>query len=363
MRVILVTSWFMSLNRPYLSPYLDEFVRRLESIGLEVSIYAPRPPKRNDFGGNVQTHRAITPLGFARFLVELLTAHDAIVHVQRPNTYASPFIVAARLLRKPVVVTIHRAEVLPYHPYPWAFLRRFVLRIIDDAICVSESTRELTIELGCPPSCSIVVYNTVNQQRFMPRSQETSRKSLGLALDLYILLFVGDLRREKGCDTLLRAFSTIPGHCGLLILGDGRTRGELEDLATSLSIREKVSFLGRIPHGSERLPLYYNASDVFVLPSLTEGHSMALLEALASGLPIVASRVGGNVETVEEHKTGILVGPKDVNELREALTELLSDTAARAKMGAVARESFLRKFGEKVQIAQTVGIYRSLITA
>ncbi len=353
----------MSLNRPYVSPYLNEFIHRLELAGIEVSIYAPRPPQKNDFGRNVRTHRAITPLGFARFLVELITTHDAIVHVQRPNTYASPFIVAARLLSKPVVATIHRAEVMPYHPYPWAFLRRFVLRIIDEAVCVSKSTRELAIELGCPPSSSIVVYNTVNQQRFMPRSQNAARKSLGLSLDLTILLFVGDLRREKGCDILLRAFSRIPGPCRLLIVGDGLTRGELEDLATLLNIREKVSFLGRIPHSSERLPLYYNASDVFVLPSLTEGHSMALLEALASGLPIVASRVGGNVETVEEHKTGILVDPTDVNKLTEALTELLGERGARAKMGVAARESFLRKFSEKEQIAQTVAIYRSLITA
>ncbi len=353
----------MSLNRPYLSPYLDEFVRRLELTGIEVSIYAPRPPKKNDFGRNVQTHRAITPLGFARFLVELLTAHDMIVHVQRPNTYSTVFIAAARFLSKPVVVTIHRAEVLPYHPYPWAFLRRFVLRIIDEAICVSESTRELAMELGCPRGSSIVVYNTVNQQRFMPRSRDTSRKSLGLPIDVTILLFVGDLRREKGCDALLRAFSAISGACRLLILGDGQTRGDLEDLATSLAIREKVSFLGRVPHSSAMLPLYYNASDVFVLPSLTEGHSMALLEALASGLPIVASRVGGNVETVEERKTGILVTPNNVNELKEALTELLYERAIRAKMGAAARESFLRKFSEKEQIARTIAIYRSLVTA
>ena len=365
MRILLVTSWFLSLNRPYFSPYLDEFVRHLATDGVDVSVYAPRPPKETDFSGQgrVRTHNAITPLGFARFIVELLTTHDAIVHVQRPNTYASIFIVAARLLSKPVVVTIHRAEVLPYHPLPWRILRGFVLRVISEAICVSGSTRELAIGLGCPPGRSIIVYNTVDQHRFSPNPPEPARVSLGLPVDENILLYVGDLKPEKRCDDLLRAFAGVGGECHLLILGDGPLRRELESLATALGIREKVSFIGRLPHSSKLLPIYYNASDIFVLASITEGHSLALLEALASGLPIVATSVGGNVETIDDGRNGILVNPGDVSGLQKALESLLNDVGLRARMRVAARDSSLLKFSGDEQVERIVRVYRSFIPA
>lgn len=354
----------MSLNRPYISSFLDEFVRRLVINGIDVSLYVPRPPGRDGLNNRngMKVHRAIGPLGFATFVAELITNHSTIVHVQRPNTYSTPFIMIAHLLNRPVAVTIHRAEVLEYHRFPWSFLRRFVLRIVDIAICVSHSTRRLAIKLGCPPERAVVIYNTLNQERFKPRALKSARHLLKLPMDEDLLLYVGDLRREKGCASLLRAFALLQEPCALLIVGDGPLRYELVNLANSLSIGPKVSFIGRLPHDSEKLPLYYNAADVFVLPSITEGHSLALLEALASGVPAVATRVGGNSETIVEGINGVLVNPEDVTGLQAGLERLLGSRELRQRMRAGARDNFVQRFGEAKHLAQMIDLYRTLLT-
>ncbi len=362
MRIIVVTSWFLSLNRPYISPYLLEFINRLTRSGLEVSLYVPRPSGLIPFKSpnKVRIKRAIGPFGVGAFISELLLSREQVVHVQRPNTYTSVFIVIAKLLNRPVVVTIHRAEVLSYHPYPWGFLRSFILRIVDRAICVSESTRQLAIGLGCPARKAIVIYNAVDEQRFRPRATREAREALGFSRRDFIILFVGDFRKEKGCDSILQAVAKLDIPFQVLLVGDGPLRSELEDLANSLGISQKVTFTGRLPHASEKLPLCYNASDIFALPSHTEGHSMALLEALASGVPVIATRVGGNLETVDEGEDGFLVSPNDDLGFRDAIRELLTDSGLRHKMGIKARERIVEKFSEKEQISKTMAIYTSL---
>ncbi len=364
LHVIVVTSWFPGFARPYFSPLLAEFVHRLTARGVRVSIYVPRLPRKNPFeSGAVRIHKASGPIGLGKFASELLMTPSAIVHVQRPNTYSSVFIIMARLLRRPTVATIHRAEVLPYHPLPWGLLKRAMLKIIDRAICVSNSTRLLTIESGCPSDRTVVIYNTLNEQRFKPRPKNSARELLGLPRHRAIILYVGDFRREKGCDNLLRAFSGITSPCILLLVGTGGLREKLTELGMQLGISERLLFAGHVSHDSEKLPLYYNAADVFVLPSLTEGHSLALLEALASGVPIVATRVGGNIETIMDGENGLLISPGDVDDLKGALKQLLESPEMCLRLARAAQESYSRRFGEEISLAKTLQLYRQLVHA
>jgi glycosyltransferase involved in cell wall biosynthesis len=140
------------------------------------------------------------------------------------------------------------------------------------------------------------------------------------------ILFVGRLHPVKGTRYLLGAMSIVRRdmpEAKLVLVGDGGEREHLENLTDDLKIRECVEFIGRVPH--ENVQNYMNQSDVFVLPSLSEGFPVTILEAMACGLPVVATRVGGIPDIVEDGINGYLVDAMDQEMIAEALLKLLKD--------------------------------------
>jgi glycosyltransferase involved in cell wall biosynthesis len=117
----------------------------------------------------------------------------------------------------------------------------------------------------------------------------------------------------------------------LQLVGGGYHRPRLESLAEELGITEYVGFLGRIPFGPELFRIYREA-DIFVLPSLSEGIPKTLLEAMASGLPIVATRVGGIPDVIRDGETGLLVGPRSPEQIARAVERLIADSLLRRKV-------------------------------
>jgi glycosyltransferase involved in cell wall biosynthesis len=147
------------------------------------------------------------------------------------------------------------------------------------------------------------------------------------------ILFVGRLHPVKGVRYLIQAMQLIhESHpeTKLILVGDGEERDYLEDLTDHLGIRECVDFVGEVPH--ERIIDYLDHADVFVLSSLSESFGIVLLEAMACGLPIVATRVGGIPEIIEDGVNGYLVNPGDYQELSERIQLLLRDEASTAEM-------------------------------
>lgn len=184
-----------------------------------------------------------------------------------------------------------------------------------------------------------VVLNGIPIRRFEGGAEArlAARATLGLAPEAMLIGSVGRLVALKHQRLLLELMPALAAACPsveLVLLGDGPLRAELEALADSLSIRGRVHFLGARDDVARLLP----ALDVFALPSLTEGLSIALLEACAAGLPIVATAVGGNPEIVTDGRTGVLVPPDDREATRNALEALLKDAALRARIGSAARE-------------------------
>lgn len=183
-----------------------------------------------------------------------------------------------------------------------------------------------------------VLLNGIPTRRFARGADArlAARATLGLAPDALLIGSVGRLVALKHHRLLLELMPALAAACPaieLVLLGDGPLRAELEALADSLSIRGRVHLLGARDDVAQLLP----ALDVFALPSLTEGLSIALLEACAAGLAIVATAVGGNPEIVSDRRTGLLVPPDDREATRNALEALLNDAALRAQLGSAAR--------------------------
>ena len=173
------------------------------------------------------------------------------------------------------------------------------------------------------------------------------------------ILTVGRLSPGKRVSVLLDALDTLwPRHrCLLLtVVGTGQEHLALRDHATRLGIGEIVKFLGL----QQDVQPYYGRADCFVLPSVREGSSNAILEAMASGLPVIASDIPGNQEIIEDGITGLLVPPDKVNALAEAIERLVLDRELGERLGRRAREQVRENYSEERYIAEHVALYRRL---
>jgi glycosyltransferase involved in cell wall biosynthesis len=208
-----------------------------------------------------------------------------------------------------------------------------------------------------------VVYNGVDEHAFDPArfsDRAPLRAALGIPADAKLVTCLAAFRPEKGHLLLLRAFAGVVAehpNARLVLAGDGATRPAAERLAAHLGLEETVRFAGA---QSDVKPLLA-ASDVTVLASTSvETFSMAMLESMAMGVPVVATDIGGTNEAVLDGETGFLVGPNDVPSLSRAMIRLLSDDALRARCGARARELIASRYTEARMIAETERVLLAL---
>ena len=184
----------------------------------------------------------------------------------------------------------------------------------------SRPLREELLSMGVAVEKTVVVPNGVNQRLFHPRPRLEARRGLGLSEKGQIALFVGNLVEVKNPSAAVRAIFRLPG-VELLLAGSGPLEQNLKLLAQGLGVGSRVRFLGPVNHG--RIAELLAACDCLVLPSLSEGEPNAVLEALASGRPVVASRVGGVPDLVANGVNGYLAEPGDVEGLAVALGSAL----------------------------------------
>jgi D-inositol-3-phosphate glycosyltransferase len=209
---------------------------------------------------------------------------------------------------------------------------------------------DLVWHVGADPARVRVIPCGVDVELFRPRSRAAARARLGLEAE-HVLLFVGRLTPIKGLETLLRSLAVLRSDglaaARLTVLVVGGTKGDSNDgahlhrLAQDLGLCAWVDFRG--PQPQEALPDYYAASDLCLMPSRYESFGMVALEAMASGVPVIASRAGGLAVTVQDGATGRLVPEGDVAALARAVVELLTDEAGRRALGARAVE-WARRF-------------------
>jgi glycosyltransferase involved in cell wall biosynthesis len=210
--------------------------------------------------------------------------------------------------------------------YRWA--DRLVRPLTTVTICVSEREREAGLLAGtCDPERTVVIPNAVDVAGTRPAARAARERPLIVA--------VGRLKAPKDFLTFVRALGRLPDDSfEALIVGDGPDRPRLEQEIAALGL------VGRVRLAGERrdVPGLLARADVFALPSASEGMPVSVLEAMAAGLPVVASRVGGLPEQVVEGETGVLVAPGDADELAAALDRLLGDPGLRRRLGEAGRE-------------------------
>lgn len=209
-----------------------------------------------------------------------------------------------------------------------------------------------------------VVHNGVDPSLFQqpPETRERTRACLNVAADVPLLLFAGSLDQQKGIDVLLRALSapvlTAQGQQPLLLVcGEGLLHSALADQVTALGLDAQVRFLGYRPD----VPEWMAAADLFVLPSRWEGCPMVLLEAMASGLPLVATPVGGVPELIKEGVHGRLVPAEDAAALAQAIAWTIEHPAQAGEMAARARARVLSEFSAEATAHKLLAVYRDML--
>jgi teichuronic acid biosynthesis glycosyltransferase TuaC len=190
---------------------------------------------------------------------------------------------------------------------------------------VSDEFRDLLrTELKCRKPV-VALYNGVDTSQFHPRDRSACRRELGLPQAVPIVLYVGSLIERKGVGCLIEALArgVSEKRVEAYLAGEGSQRAGLEELAQHGKARGRVHFLGSI--AKDRVHLWMCAADVLVLPSYSEGRPNVVLEALASGTPVVASSVNGTSELIRDGEDGLLFRPGDVAALRDCIARVLAE--------------------------------------
>ncbi len=204
-----------------------------------------------------------------------------------------------------------------------------LLRGVDAFIATTSEIEDGLLNDGIPGEKIKRITNFIDTGIFHPVDPEEKKRikvSLGFDSDEVLVTFSGRFVRRKGIDYLLQAWKKIVGEFGsarLLLLGEGPLLEEMERMAEDLGITDKVVFYGHVNNVVD----FLHATDIFVLPSLQEGMPNSLLEAMACGLPVVATRIGGVVDIIDDERDGILVEPGDSGGLAEGIARLLRENA------------------------------------
>jgi len=249
---------------------------------------------------------------------------DAIdAHFFYPDGVAAVMI--GRELGIPVCISARGSDIslMPDYVLPKRWIQWAAARA-DGLVTVCSALRDRLIELGVEAERVTVLRNGVDLERFRPLDRPRLRHELGL--DGPVLLAVGNLVELKGHHLIIEALSKLPNHT-LLIIGEGPEQRPLERLAQQLGVSERVRFVGLVPQ--TELPRYYTAADALVLASSREGWANVLLESMACGTPVVATRVGGTPEVVAHDTAGVLIEQRSAEGILDGVRRLFAAPPSR----------------------------------
>jgi L-malate glycosyltransferase len=328
------------------------FIKEIESLGIPLDEYPTHSLH------SIQTVRQ------QRLLAQHIRSRNIeIVHAY--GFYANVFAIpAAKLARRPVTLAAVRDTGVYLTPI-MRYAQKTACRLADCVVANSNAVRDWLVNDGVNAKRIRVIRNGI---AIPPKREDTEhfriRKELGIPLDTPIVATVCRLTPSKGLEDLLRAAVRVTAclpRVQFLIAGSDLSqpgyRLQLERFAADLNLSRSVHFLGE---RSDVLDIL-SESDLFVLPSLSEGLSNVLLEAMIANLPVVATDIGGNPEVVEHGKTGLLIPPKNVDELLAAIIQILQNPDMGCRFGDAGRTRVVTEFSLENMIQQTQDLYLSLL--
>lgn len=287
-----------------------------------------------------------------RFAKELIKKNNySFIHAW----FGIPCGFIAMLLKKPYIVSLRGSDV-PFYNERFKILdklffkklSRFIWKRAKVIIANSEGLKKLAQKSALKQKIE-VIYNGIDTNKFKPEKNKKIIKTLKI-------ICVARLIKRKGINYLLEALGDLKNEDFILtIIGDGKEKESLKKLAKNLKIRNKVKFLGSIPH--QKIVKYYQENDLFILPSLNEGMSNTILEAMACGLPIITTNTGGSSELV--CRNGFIVSKTSVKELKEAIMEYIKASSSLREHGIQSRKraeemSWQRISNEYLNIYQNI---------
>ena len=302
--------------------------------------------------------RAGVDLGLVMRLRRLMQVRNiAILHTHNFSAWLYSALAARSLGTICHVHTEHSGVATSRWRY---FAERWLSRITDHVIAVSGHVHNvMTKDIGIAPARVKIIHNGVNTARFKPDAplRAQIREELGLAEQDFVVGIVARLAPVKNHPLLLKAFTSfgheLPMKKKLLIVGDGAERTKLEALCRDLGIAAMTQFLGD-RRDTEAL---FRAMDAYVLCSVSEGMNLTLLEAMSSGLPVVATAVGGNVEIVEHDISGFLVPIDQPVEMGQFIQRLAVDRQLRQQLGGAGQASISKRFNDQAMMDQYLALY------
>jgi glycosyltransferase involved in cell wall biosynthesis len=275
-----------------------------------------------------------------------------LIHTHLPWPDVAMRLVRRRLGNPPMLSTCHGMHAIHEKGWlrgaVWQFLERRTRRHCKAWIAVSVAVQHQLLEYGIDHWRTEVIPNGVDTEAFLPLDEvqkALARKRLDLPVHGRLIGCAGTLRSLKGQDTLIRAFAPVYRRhpdAALVLAGRGPLEPRLKRLADELRVSDRLLFIGHIPESD--LPGFHGCLDLAVQPSRAEAFGMALCEAQACGVPVVASDVGGLREVVADGESGFLVPPGEHRALAAAMLKLLGDESMRLRMGAAGRERVQKLF-------------------
>jgi glycosyltransferase involved in cell wall biosynthesis len=300
---------------------------------------------------------------FPRLLATLTRERSkySIIHCPTFSHLSALAVLAGRILRRPTLLRVATEnDVREFaEGRHWKYRLFFwLLRRAAGVIAPSTAIRDELLRAGFSSERIVCFANGVDVNRFRPATpaeKAEAKSALGLSKDTAVIGTVARLVQRKGIDVLLRAFGILrPSHrAHLVVVGDGPLGGELRGLAHELRIEDSISWLG-----FQADPVkWLQAMDVFAFPSRLEGVPNAVLEAMATGLPIVATTIGGVTDLLEEGRTGLLIPSDDPDALSVVLERLLRNDSLRDDLGSHARDQAVQVFSLKATVSRLIDLY------
>jgi len=249
------------------------------------------------------------------FLKSLNIVKKEKINILHCQSFLSGFIgyLLFKLTGVPYIVTVQRLE------QSRSFLRRLVYNNAKVCIAASNKIKEYFESINCENIA--IIPNGIDLKRFENLDKQKNKTKLGLKNE-FVIMTIARLEKVKGIEYLIKAVKSLSIDYKLLIIGDGSERASLENLSKQLGLKKNIQFLGQTENN--KIPEYLSTADCFVLPSISEGFGIVILEAMAAKVPVIGTKTGGMLDLIENEKTGILVDTKKPEQIKQAIVAIHS---------------------------------------
>ena len=312
----------------------------------------------------VSTFRSVQALAQqAKLARQIARRRIQIVHAY--NFYGNVFAIPPARIAAPVVIASIRDRA-PYLTAMQKRVQRYACQFADCVLVNADAVRDWLIGEGYDPSTIVVIRNGVDMSRFdQAPAGDRVRQELGIPPGAPLVTVVSRLTRQKGIEHFLEAAAALAPRypdARFLIVGETAPSDrpylkELTDLAARLGVADRTIFTGL----RADVPDLLGCADVAVMPSLNEALSNVLLESMAAGAPLVATRVGGTPEALADGEAGLLIPPGDAGAIARAIARLLDDRELAGRLGRAAREVIATRFSVERMVRSTEQLYMDLL--